>query len=128
MTPDIVADHHAQRQLRFQGSYRIDGPLRRAIQAGWPTVQNDYGIKYGSETLQWFLNDLLDAAQGPFGELLIALADASMARFNMMEDQREMDETFPDWWEIRDIAGPVSLAMARCLAAMTVLTEREETE
>ena len=128
MTPDIVADGYAQRDLRFEGSYRIAGPLRRAVQVGWPSVQKEYGIDYGSETLQWFLNDLLDAGQGPFGELLIALADASMARFNMMEDEREHDETFPDWWEIRDIAGPVSLAMARCLAAMTVLTEREETE
>lgn len=128
MTPNVVADVHARGPLKFEGSFRIEQPIRLALQEGWPAVQKQYGIEYGSETAQWFLSDLLNAAQGPFGELLIALADASLARFNAMEDEREHDETFPDWWEIRDIAGPVSVAMARCLAAMTVLIDPEETE
>lgn len=122
MKPEIVAGDH----VRFEGSYRITGPLRAALRAGWPAAQQHYDIGYSSNTLEYFLTDLLEAAQGPFGELLVALADAALARFNLMEDIGEDDDTFVDWWEVPELTEPVLQAMERALAIMVSIRQGEE--
>lgn len=125
MMPGVVADGYSKRGLKFEGSYFVGPLLRLAVQSGWRRVQDAYDLKFGSASLEWFVTDLLDSAQGPFADLLLAMADAELRRFNMREDEAELDESYPEWWEIEECAVPVAAAMERCLAAMSVLRDSE---